>query len=618
MLGTTGKVAFKAMKNNGQSTNISGIIYDSAGNKIVEFKSVHAGMGSFSLLPEKDNNYYAICVNDSGESKRFDLPTALDYGYSLSVNCLVKDRVLVSVLQSTETIRQDELYLLAHTRGMVHFVHVWDFTKNVLSLSKDNFPSGIMHLILFDSDLNPVSERLVFINNADQAQTICQSDRTNFTSRSLVNTTVTVTDNDGLPLIGSFSVSITSDQVVETDSTKNILTQLLLSSDLRGYIENPAYYFQNTTASAWMLDLLMCTQGWRRYPVSEMAKGIFTEPTYPLEVSTEISGLVKNGMTGKPVEKIKVTAMSMKNGYIDVTQTNKYGRFVFYNSELPDSALLVVSASPKKGIAKMMLTIEEETFPKVSLSTIPAKDVDRKLFAQYAKMTEQKYVFENGIRTIQLPEVIITTEKKEKRKSMFYSNPNSSFTREDIESLSSIPDVRELLIRMPGVFVGEKGSISIRQFGTPLLVVDDVPMGIDKIDVINPYDIDQIDILANASNTAPFGMQGGNGVIVIFPKRGKINNELPPLFHVQTIKPLGYQSPVEFYAPRYDTPDKKSNPTPDLRTTIHWQPDVRTDSLGMASFEFYTADEETSYTIIIEGLTDDGRIIRHEEKLWKK
>ena len=77
--------------------------------------------------------------------------------------------------------------------------------------------------------------------------------------------------------------------------------------------------------------------------------------------------------------------------------------------------------------------------------------------------------------------------------------------------------------------------------------------------------------------------------------------------------PLGYQQPAEFYAPKYDTPEKKNIQEPDRRATIHWQPVVKTDSQGVAAFEFYTADENTSYTVIIEGVTDDGKIIWHEK-----
>jgi len=79
--------------------------------------------------------------------------------------------------------------------------------------------------------------------------------------------------------------------------------------------------------------------------------------------------------------------------------------------------------------------------------------------------------------------------------------------------------------------------------------------------------------------------------------------------------PLGYQQPVAFYAPKYETISQRNNPKPDLRTTIHWQPVVQTDSHGNAVFEFYTADEPTSYTVNIEGMADDGTIIRQTKKI---
>jgi hypothetical protein len=105
--------------------------------------------------------------------------------------------------------------------------------------------------------------------------------------------------------------------------------------------------------------------------------------------------------------------------------------------------------------------------------------------------------------------------------------------------------------------------------------------------------------------------------LLIFTKRGENSNKEFPPFHTKIFSPLGYQQPVEFYAPKYDTPEKRNAQTPDLRTTIHWQPVVQTDSDGLGSFEFYTADENTSYTVVIEGLANDGSIIRKEEKMWR-
>jgi TonB-dependent SusC/RagA subfamily outer membrane receptor len=360
----------------------------------------------------------------------------------------------------------------------------------------------------------------------------------------------------------------------------------------------------------------MRTQGWRRYNVAELAHGRFSRPTSPLEIGAEISGIVKSVLLAKPVENMEVTVMSLKGNYFDNTQTDKDGRFYLRGGELPDSTRFIVSAIPKRGMTRMELLIDGETFPERTLPAVPSAGVDRNLFAKYADKAEQKYIYEGGIRVLQLSEVTISAERKPPRKSSYYSSPSNSITEEDMEKFP-VTDLRQLLMRIPGVMVSGN-NISIRGGGPPLLVIDDVPMDIEDIDMMNVFDVAQIDVLKDAGNTAVFGSRGGNGVIVIFTKDGTINRVAPKPFHIKTILPLGYQTPVEFYAPKYDTPAKQRAQTPDLRTTIHWQPVVRTDSVGVASFEFYTADEPTPYTVVIEGMANDGRIIRQEGKLWRK
>ena len=612
MQGTFSKIAFKSMKSNGQSADISGTIYDKAGTEIRTFKSDYLGMGSFPLLTEKGKTYYVICQNDKGQSKRFDLPAAVEHGYSLSVT-MMKDKLYVTVLKPAEAMQSDDIYLLAHTRGSVHFVNRWNHEKNLI-IQQEPFPSGVLHLILFDAGLNPVSERLVFINNPDQAQVSYKPDKDNYATRSLVKTRITVTGSKGHPITGSFSVAVTSDKEVQADSISNILTQLLLTSDLRGTIENPAYYFQNTTASALALDLLMCTQGWRRYNIAELAQGRFSRPASPLEMASEISGTVQSVVLGKPVKNIEVTMMSLQHDFLEKTKTDKDGRFYLRGIEWPDSTRFIMSAVPRKGLIIMELIPDRESFPERTLLAVPPAGIDRYQFAQYADKAEQQYVYENGVRMINLPEVNISAERKPLRKSMYYdpSFPHHIITAEEIRK-SGATNIALILNQLPGVYAKGEGAfvskISIRNsLREPLIIVDDV-IGGDYGDITN---IDQIDVLKGAN---PFGMQGSDGVIVIHTKRGKIITDESKPLHIKELLPLGYQQSVEFYAPKYDTPEKRNEQTPDLRTTIHWQPGVQTNEQGEASFEFYTADESTSYTVVIEGLADDGSIIRQEGKI---
>ena len=655
MMGTPSKVTFKAMKSNGQSTDISGVIYSPSGEEVRTLQTDHMGMGSFSVIIPQGETYYAVCENAEGASKRFDLPAALDYGYALAVK-QIRDNIYVSVLKPAASMQNNELYLLAHTRGMIHLIDRWDDQKSSVAFPKELFPSGVLYFVLFDNNLTPVSERLVFVNNDDQAQVMYMSDAKDYVRRTLVKNSVTITGPDDQPLSGNFSVAVTSDREVQPDSTSNILTQLLLTSDLRGHIENPAYYFQHTPASAWALDLLMCTQGWRRYHMAELAQGHFFEPTTPIETASEVSGIVKSVLLGRPVEDVEVTVISLTSTgrYFNSTQTNKEGRFYLPLRELPDSTQFMVSVEPKRGSTRMDLMVDREAFPERTVPAPPPLHIDRNQFTRYANKAEEQYSYEGGVRVTQLSAAVVTAQRQPPRKSQYYTAPDNSLTQEEIERNPST-NVFDLLQRFPGVrvFRGDDNNfdIVIRGIATllnpnpapdpdfdpegksaaaaktsslsyppPLLLVDEVPTDISFLNMVSVNEIAQIDILKGAS-AAIFGVRGSLGVIAIHlkdwnsTKRAASQTQSP---NIKNVSPLGYQQPIAFYAPKYETDAQRYNGKPDLRTTIHWQPVVQTDSQGIASFEFYTADENTSYTVIIEGLADDGQIIRKEAKLWKK
>jgi len=614
--GTICRIAFKAMKSNGQAANLSGVVYDLTGTVIQKFESEHLGMGSFILHAEKGKTYYAVCQNDNGQSKCFELPASVNRGYALTVSS-DKNRIYVSSLKPAEHTKNNDLYLLAHTRGKVHFVRHLENEHRQVVLPSDLFPSGVLHFILFDGGLNPVSERLIFINNQDQAQVSYLPEQKNFTRRSLVKNRITLTNSEGEPLSGSFSVAVTSDREVTPDSMSNILAHLLLTSDLRGNIENPASYFLNTRASAYKLDLLMLTQGWRRYNIAELAQGRFSQPTMPVEAGHEISGYVKSIALGRSVDEVEVTAVSFTGNFFNSTPTDQKGRFSLPVGEFPDSTLFTVSVEPKRGMTRMELILDEEVFPERTLTAVPSSEIDRNRFAQYANKAEQMYISEGGIREYYLSEVTITAQRRPSRRSPYYSSPSNTVTEEQLNKYSAT-DIYGVLRQIPGVQLFSNSTpppryqIIIRGFNTlsggiqPLIVINDVPMDISILDEISIIEIEQIDVL---KRTAIFGSRGAGGVISIFTKLGKTSRDDSPIFHIKSVLPLGYQQPVEFYAPKYDTPEKRDVQAPDLRTTIHWQPVVQIDNTGVASFEFYTADEQTSYTVVIEGLSNDGKII---------
>jgi hypothetical protein len=370
-------------------------------------------------------SYHAVCTGDQQKEKRFELPAALEAGYALSVN-MDNGQIFVSVscrdaardtardvARHVSTMGGDTLYLLAHTRGMVHFVAPWNANRKSISLPQREFPSGVLHFVLFDAQLNPVSERLVFVNNNDQARATLRSDRDSFAVRSLVNNHVALTDEYGRPLAGNFSVSVTADHAVKADSTNSILTHLLLTSDLRGHIENPTAYFKKDDKSVAALDLLMLTQGWRRYDMAAIAKGRPAVPDVPVEFGSEITGRVKRLFADRSLEKAKVSIMANKDdyNYFDMMETDSVGRFRFNTGDQPDSVTFVVQAVTTSGNTNLELLVDEELFAEKKLSIVaPPEEVGKKNMEEYTQIVETAIRGDDFAWDLLLSEVTVTAK----------------------------------------------------------------------------------------------------------------------------------------------------------------------------------------------------------------
>jgi len=615
------RVAFKALSSNGRPANVEGIIYDQDGNEQGKIKTEYMGMGSFIIFPEEGYSYNLLCTNEKNKMKRFELPAALKNCYALSVNNNSKNNIHVSVLKSASNDRHDTLYLMAHTRGAVYFSEQWDENRKFVTLPKKQLPSGVLHLILFDAYMNPLSERLLFINNDDQAKVSLNSDQKSFAARSLINNQITLNDSDGNPLSGSFSVSITADNAVSVDTTTNILTYLLLTSELKGNIENPAAYFTNDKSLE--LDMLMMTQGWRRYDVAAVAQGRLSYPEIPIEYSAEISGVVKGGfLLNKLSEKAQVSILSSDELCFDLLETDSEGHFSFRGCNFPDSTTFLVRAANKSNKTNVMLLIDEQNFPEWTLPKLASVDIEQGSFQKYVeKVKEQDEKNKEGLWMLNLPEV--TIKGRHIPKSVF--RPSYHIDEKRIRQAYPYNAMYELLDEIPRVRGGKYYTTANESTPINKLIIDD--------EINKPMEfrsaLYEVLGLINIKNVKSIYFS------IIHDGMPKMTDQFPPVTELviicknindvfyrnnennfKIINPLGYQKPMDFYAPKYDTPEARENTLYDPRTTIHWQPDLRTDSLGIASFEFYTADSNSSYTVVIEGITTEGKIVRHEEKLF--
>jgi hypothetical protein len=169
-----------------------------------------------------------------------------------------------------------------------------------------------------------------------------------------------------------------------------------------------------------------------------------------------------------------------------------------------------------------------------------------------------------------------------------------------------------LLSTLPGV-QASGNTISIRgSANNPYILIDGFGTeNLSDILYLSTSDIEEISVFKGA-NAAIFGFHGGDGVIAITLKSGADRNaRMPQPTSLAHVVPLGYQKPTHFYVPKYEVDSVRSGAVPDLRTTIYWNPELKSDSTGTVHVQFYTADKANNYSVMVEGITNEGEICRY-------
>lgn len=621
-LGGKGRIAFKALNAEGLGEDVTGTIVNESGEELANIESMHRGMGYFSFQSDAAvGNTFAVFKNKKGLEKRYKIPEATANTISLQA-LWQRDQLYVSVNKSSDISPDKKIYMIAQCRGIVLQSFLWDNTKEFVTYSKEQLPSGVIQFLLVDSEMNPISERLIFnINKVSFANVEFSTNKDNYAKREKISASINLSDIEGNAAISNFSVSVTDDNDVKPDSCVSILSALLLTSELKGYIESPAYYFtdaDNVTQSH--LDVLMMTQGWSRYNVSKILKGDYQKPTSFLEIGPEISGDVKGGLLlNKPAKDCPITLVSNERGLFETTISDEEGRFRFNNLELPDSITYMMQAQTKNGGRKIVLTIDPETFPIARYSSpFSPFGTTVSVFENYLQKADQQFVLVNGIRMIYLKDVVVTADKYKTGKSFFSSPMNMRFTIDKINKLNSF-DVYALLANFPGVQVSGSKKISIRGGGNkPTLLLDNIDVPLDRLMDILVEDIEEIEIMKTPFDYL-FGLSV-DGTIMITRKTGDAINRRKNIFdsNIKKITPLGYQVTKEFYSPQYEDRLLKESSIPDLRTTIYWNPSVKTTEEGKAEIDFYTSDASTTYSVVIEGIASNGLLIHTMKKISRK
>jgi TonB-dependent SusC/RagA subfamily outer membrane receptor len=594
------KVAFKAINGLGEGIDVKGAVYNKEDQKITEFNSLHKGMGFFWLEPKGKMKYYALIENDN---EKFDLPEVMEHGAIMSIDNSDENDVAIELkanLSETVDPNAAELILIGHTRGDVKHAEVFSVANLPLEINvtKDKFRSGVTHFTLFNDRSQPVAERLIFIDKEDDLHFRVEQNMSNSFDQQ-ASFDINAVDSEGRAVRSNLSVSVKTNNRPEELNTfdGNIKTTMLLTSDIRGYVEEPTYYFSQAENAKKALDILLLTQGWRRFNWENIIAGNFPEISNPRETGIALTGRITRQFFSIPYANSRVELYVMDE-YNDVftTYSDDDGYFKFDNLNYRDTINLEIYAYKPNGKRNLVIELEEGNLPDVELEKLNYdRFVASKGIARY-KLEAQK-------KQSQTEEDDDEFEQPEHHK--IHGDPDYVVTADQIPSgYSNLFDV--LKGRVPGLAVSGnsiniRGVNSIMLSNEPLYLLDGVPIDASGVSGINPQDVDRIEILSGPSS-AIYGSRGANGVIAIYTKRGKFMKKGFLDFQM-----LGYYTPKEFYQPKfsnYNSVNEFRNANP----TIFWEPDIRTTVGGSASVSFKIPEFEFPMQIEIEGVSYDGKV----------
>ena len=516
--------------------------------------------------------------------------------------------------------------------------------SSLLRVSKASLPTGISQVTLYRADGTAVSERLVFANNHDALHIQITSPEKTFRPRAKVDMNLKVTDPQGNPVQGSFSLSVTDGSQVQDTARygDNLLTHLLLSSEVRGRIEDPGYYFEaDTQEKRQALEVLLLTQGWRRYLWDLAQSDTLPQMKYPVDRGIPISGTIRNITTRQPVKDHEVTLLLQHKEGMDaaVYNTDETGHFKFVTDYFGEGKVniqtkyttrrnktLHIERAIDLDKNELSFNSDAEGLSVLRENNSPQGGLDKSLQLAQAAIEDyqqaQEEVKDYFMRMDSVASVIHLNTVEVKTKAVW--KPSNHLTsvadttimiREAMETMRDYVNygaygIQEfLLYAYPEKFklYAAAGNETVMYVGRrPLLfLVDTWPVDdpgdiscYSKVEIIEKPGV----ALIYASDYELLSDDILKMVIIALTQNPDAMCRNIPL-GVRSYRMQGYAQAKEFFSPDY----AKENPaTPDARSTLFWAPHVQTDSTGRASVSFYNSDQATGLSVNVQGMATSG------------
>jgi hypothetical protein len=625
--GFRARVAFKVTGTDGLGMPSRGVLLDMEGREIIEFETGRFGMGYFMFSPQHGKNYQAKLSYANGSTEMVKMPQAADYGYTLAAYYNTKTDVISVTVNGLLPVRTDqhEVSLILQSGGTDHFVAriPMNYSSASLQISAKDLPSGMAQLSLFSATGEPMNERVVFIQHDDQLKVDISGGKTTYKRRERVDLELDAFNPDSSAVIANFSVAVVNEDQVPAGELKEntIYSHLLLSSDIRGYIEQPNYYFHQSSAETRAdLDVLMLTQGFRRFVWKDLAAGKIQSTSYPAEsLITEVSGRLIN-LWGAKVQKGNVILANNSLNLVLATITDDQGRFKFNDLVITEGLRFSVQGRKANDGHRLEVLLDkthvQKLTPNVNIGDMSTEI--RKLVLIPSAMTKDGQFIQSDMpASRQLKEVNIKVKPIPNYMARLKGQIDQTIVFNDLDvdktilkclqkrDLGNVKIVQQFDQRCGPLFDGKPdgAGICIAYAGRVMMdiyVDDNIVHKCDTQDLLSmdPRDVIKVDIVRSDKMVRPS--------LLVYMRSKFVKGDWTPW--MVNIFPRGFDRVKEFYEPEYlhaEIPEKLT----DLRTTLYWNPSVIVKR-GVADFSFYNGDRKGNYRVVVEGISSDGLLGR--------
>ena len=630
-------VGFKATDQWGTPVEIEGVIRTEDKTTIASFKSYHDGIGKVQFKPQAGNKYVAEVEATNG-LRTYPLPSVLPSGVNLKIQDEKGGKKFQLSRSEKDKKQFDNLLLVVEINNHVVYeneIAFEDYPSVIGHLVTDSLPSGILHFTVFNEDGLPLVERLSFVDNGEYRGV----SEIGITKEGLVKRAENTFEvNFPSAIQRSCSVAVIDFQGSGINDKENIWSRFLLSSDLKGYIYNPAWYFTNqndTTKQA--LDNLMLTHGWNRFNWTKILANEFPEKKYKDRGLISLSGNVKDERTNEPVSGGKLNILletedSTSQTYeviVDAKGGFKMDSLVYFGK-----ANLFYAYTGSNGKERAALVIIDED-PMNKIMSFALQDIAKNNIERTAAVIQNKkeidlrsQYIKNKVDEIKELESVTIQAKSNKQPfdvvnekyttgvfrtpgKVNLDNINEPANDKSLNVVDYIKNSVQQIEINGGQFVNRKNfSLLTGQKWIVGVFLNEVPTQIGQLRTIRVQDVALIKFYEAGFIGSGSGSPGG--AVVVYTKEKFKEEEKPDKLNNFVYN--GYSITKEFYNPDYNGTDAKRT-LPDNRTTLYWNPDVYTDTeTKSVKLKFFNNDFSKKFKIVVEGFDANGKLI-HQEKI---